>query len=581
MLDRDQIAARLREIASLLELQGASKFKVRAYARGARTLEAARAPIETLLDPAGSRRLTDLPGIGVALARQIEELYRTGRSELLDSLRKGFPSGVLELAEVPGIGLHALRALVEQLGVASLDDLRAAASAGKLRAVRGFDEERERKILDGLERYIERKPRRLLADGLRRADAITAELGALPSVVRIELAGALRRAVELVDAVELVAVVEDGAAPAPVVDAIATAPLVASVVARTPDRCDLRLPDGTRVGVDVAHRKLAGARLLARTGAESHLARLRERAAARGFALRDDGLFREADANGAPVAAASEDAIYRALGLAFVPPELREDTGEIALAERDEAIPLVRLEDLRGFVHCHTTWSDGKDSVEAMARAAKERGASYLTITDHSASAHYARGLDAERLRRQFDEIDEAAAKIGILLLKGTEADILADGALDFPDAIAERLDVVIASIHQRHKQDEAAMTARLLRAMRAPLFKIWGHPLGRLVTSRPPIPCRVEEVLDALAASRGAIEINGDPHRLDLEPRWSRLARERGLRFVLSVDAHAIGELGNARYAVALARRAGLRREDVLNTLAPADFARAVRPTC
>jgi DNA polymerase (family 10) len=574
VLDRDQIAARLREIASLLELQGASKFKVRAYARGARTLEAARAPIETLLDPAGPRKLTDLPGIGVALARQIEELHRTGRSELLDGLREGFPSGVLELAEVPGIGLHALRVLVDELGIGSLDDLRAAAKAGRLRTARGFDEERERKILEGLERYAERRPRRLLADGLRRADAIGRELGAIPGVVRIDLAGGLRRSLELVDAVDLVAVVGKAAAPARVADAIAAAPAFASVVARKVDRCDLRLPDGTRVGVDVAGLEAAGAKLLAATGAEAHVARLRERAAARGLTLEDDGLF---DARGHRVAGASEEAIYRALGLAFVPAELREDSGEIALAERGEEIALVRLDDLRGFVHCHTTWSDGKHTIAEMARAAKERGASYLTITDHSASAHYARGLDAERLRRQWGEIEEAEATVGIRLLKGTEADILADGALDFPDAVAERLDVVIASIHQRHEQDEAAMTARLLRAMRAPVFKIWGHPLGRLVTSRPPIPCRVEEVLDALAASRGAIEINGDPHRLDLEPRWSRLARE--LRFVLSVDAHATGELDNARYAVGLARRAGLRCEDVLNTLAPDDFARAVRP--
>jgi DNA polymerase (family 10) len=214
-----------------------------------------------------------------------------------------------------------------------------------------------------------------------------------------------------------------------------------------------------------------------------------------------------------------------------------------------------------------------------MARATEARGAEFITITDHSKTAHYAGGLDEERIRRQWDEIDEVQERVRIRILKGTEADILADGALDWPDHIVERLDVVIASIHNRYRQAEEAMTARLLRAMRAPVFKIWGHPLGRLVTSRPPIPCRVEQVLDALAESRGAIEINGDPRRLDIEPRWGREARERGIPFVLSVDAHSTRELENLRYAVGLGRRAGLRPSDVLNARHGAEFAQLVRP--
>jgi DNA polymerase (family 10) len=214
-----------------------------------------------------------------------------------------------------------------------------------------------------------------------------------------------------------------------------------------------------------------------------------------------------------------------------------------------------------------------------MARAAKARGAAFITITDHSKAAFYANGLDVDRLERQWDEIDEVADRVGIRILKGSEADILSDGALDWPDAILERMDVVIASIHNRHKQDEAKMTERLLRAMRHPVFKIWGHPLGRLVTSRPPIAARVEEVLDALAASNGAIEINGDPHRLDLEPRWARAAKARGIPFVLSVDAHSVRELDHAQYAVSIARRAGIRRGDVLNARGPDAFVESVRP--
>jgi DNA polymerase (family X) len=239
----------------------------------------------------------------------------------------------------------------------------------------------------------------------------------------------------------------------------------------------------------------------------------------------------------------------------------------------------VQREDLTGFVHCHTTWSDGKNSVEEMARTAASLGARYLTITDHSASAHYAGGLDLDRLKRQWDEIAAVQERVSIKILRGTEADILADGALDWPDSILEELDIVIASIHQRYRQDEAKMTERVLRAIRHPIFKIWGHPMGRLVPSRPPIPLRVEEVLDALAEQRAAIEINGDPHRLDMEPAIARAARARKIPFVLSVDAHSTSNFEFIDYAVGLARRAGLRTTDVLTTLPAEEFAARVRP--
>jgi DNA polymerase (family X) len=239
----------------------------------------------------------------------------------------------------------------------------------------------------------------------------------------------------------------------------------------------------------------------------------------------------------------------------------------------------VTLADIRGFVHCHTVWSDGRATVEEMARAAEARGMTYLTITDHSATAHYAGGLDVDRIRRQWDEIDRVQEGVTVRLLKGSEADILEDGAIDWPDAILERLDVVVASIHSRMKMDEEQMTRRLVRAMSLPWFKIWGHGLGRLLGEREPFACRVEEVLDALAASRGAVEVNGDPRRLDLEPRWIRAARARGIPVVLSVDAHSTGNLGYLRYAVSTARRGWVRRGDVLNTMPVEGFARAVRP--
>ena len=291
-------------------------------------------------------------------------------------------------------------------------------------------------------------------------------------------------------------------------------------------------------------------------------------------------LERLARRRGVPLEGESEAEIYRRLGLPFIPPELREDEGEVEAAMTG-ALPtdLVTEADIRGFVHCHTVYSDGRHTVAQMAKAADALGMEYLTITDHSRSAAYAGGLSVDRLEAQWEEIARVQETVAVRLLRGTESDILADGGLDYPDAVLERLDVIIASIHRRHRMDASHMTQRLVRAMELPVFKIWGHALGRLILSRPPVECRVEEVLDAVAASRAAVEINGDPKRLDLAPRWLRAARERGIRFVVSTDAHAVAELANLQYGVAMARRGWIGRDEVLNTL-PADaFVRAVAP--
>ena len=568
-MDRSRIVALLREISGLLELHGGSRFKVKAFARGARALEASREPIETLI---ADKRLTDMPGIGVALAKQIEELHATGSSDLLRTLQKGLPSGVLELSQIDGIGLHALRVLSEELGIASNDDLRAAAEAGRLREVKGFGEKKEAKILEAIERYQAKGPQILLADGLRLGDSLRDAFLTVPGVSTVDLAGSLRRSVEVSKDVDVVVTARS---PKAAITTIERLPRFSSIERSAGSRCRLRLPDGTRVDVTACKRSDRAVTLVHETGSKAHFEKLQLRALERGLVLRPDRLEDEA---GEVLDVEDERELYARLDLSWIPPEIREDLGEIEEAARGE-VDLVEQADIRGFVHCHSTWSDGKHSIEEMARAAEARGAKFITITDHSKTAHYAGGLDIDRIRRQWDEIDEVQERVSIRILKGTETDILADGALDWPDAVLERFDVVIASIHNRYRQEEDAMTERILRAMRHPLFKIWGHPLGRLVTSRPPVPCRVEEVLDALAASRGAIEISGDPRRLDMEPRWARAARERGIPFVLSVDAHSMRELDNLRYAVGLARRAGLRRHDVLNARGPAAFARLVRP--
>jgi DNA polymerase (family 10) len=412
----------------------------------------------------------------------------------------------------------------------------------------------------------------LLAAGIAIGAALAKKLASIDGVARADLAGSIRRAVEVSHDVDLVLTADD---PPAVIDRVIRRMRFATVEERSPSWCRLRFPNGILVDVYACAPSDRAAVLVNVTGSRAHVDKLRARARSRQLELTPNGL---ASATGAPVALEDEHELYARLGLTWIPPELREDIGEIEEAAIGE-INLVEGDEVRGFVHCHSSWSDGSCSIEELARAAEARGAQFITITDHSRAARYAGGLDVERLRRQWDEIDEVQSRVAIRILKGSEADILADGALDWPDPILEQLEVVIASVHDRHRQDESAMTDRLLRAMRWPIFKIWGHPLGRLIMTRPPIACRVEEVLDALAESRGAIEICGDPRRLDIEPRWARQAHERGIPFVLSVDAHTPSELDNLRYAVALGRRSGLRRADILNTRGATKFARIVRP--
>jgi DNA polymerase (family 10) len=305
--------------------------------------------------------------------------------------------------------------------------------------------------------------------------------------------------------------------------------------------------------------------LLRHTGSKRHYTRLEEIARAK-----------KVDLN---ARAKDEKEIYRRLGIQYVPPELREDEGEIESALAGELSELVAYDDISGLTHCHTLYSDGKNTVEEMALAADALGMKYLTITDHSPSAFYAGGVEVERLKRQWEEIDRAQEKVKVRLLKGTESDIRPDGSLDYPDEVLARFDIVIASIHQRNKMDADQMTRRLVVAMQSPFFKIWGHPLGRLIGSRPPLECRMETVLDAIAEARAAIEVNGDPHRLDLEPRWIRAARERGIKFLISTDAHSTAALRYLRYGVDMARRGWLTAGEVLNTLPLKNFLAAVRP--
>ncbi len=585
MPGKTEIAAALREIGALLELDGENPFKVRAYENGARALEALQEELAAVI---AEGRLEEIPGIGKALAEKIAELHRSGRLPLLERLRAAHPPSVLELLELPDLGPKKLVALQKALGIASVADLEAACAAGRVRELKGFGEKSEQKILSAIRRRRERPHRFLLSEATAIGERIVAHLRSSPATIECEVAGSARRGRETVGDLDVVVASHD---PGAVSGHFLAMPGIVETLGHGATKTSVKLANGLQVDLRVASPADYATLLHHLTGSKAHHVKLRGLAREQGFTLSEWGLFQLGEEGpssdegtgplqGPKVLVRSEAELYRALGLAPIPPELREDEGELEAA-RDGTLPidLVRREDVRGMVHCHTTWSDGHATVEEMARAAEAAGFEYLTVTDHSGTAGYAGGLDAERLRRQWDEIDAVQERVGIRLLKGTEADILEDGALDWPDAILEQLDVVVASIHSRMKMGEDEMTRRLVRAMSLPIFKILGHASGRLLGERDPYAVRMEEVLDALAGSRGAVEVNGDPHRLDLEPRWLRRARARRIPFVLTTDAHSIEAMGQLRWAAITARRGWVTKGEVLNALPAGEFAKRVKP--
>jgi DNA polymerase (family X) len=560
-LDRFGVAAGLQEIAQIMELKGGQyRFKAKAYNAGARAIQAV-ADLDRLVR---EDRLTSLPRIGSALASQIKQLYLTGESSVLNELRKEFPTGVVELSAVPGLSVEKIRRLQDGLGITSIAELRAAAEAGKLQQLKGFGAKTEQRLLAQISNPVKKQKRRLhLHHAWSAADQAIEYLKTIDGVVDVAVAGSLRRWEETIGVVEIVA---SSKKPAELIEKFLEFPLILSSQIDGPNSCVAQFSDGAPVALTAVLPKEFSLMLFVKTGSEAHAERLVE------YAQRNEINL--------PQAARTEEQIYKGLGMQYIPPELRENEGEIEAALAGK-LPqdLVTDADIKGMVHCHTTYSDGVHSLEQMVRGAEEMGMKYITITDHSPTAIYANGLKLDRLKRQWDEIDEVQEKVSIKILRGTESDIVASGGLDYPDAVLEKLDVIVASIHARYKMDSAKMTERITKAMKYPVFKIWGHGLGRLLQRRPPFECDVPRILDVIAESKAAIEINGDPYRLDLEPRWVREARKRKIKFVISTDAHSVKALNNLKYGVAMARRGWVQRKEVLNTLNTASFMKAVKP--
>ena len=568
MQDKFQIAALLREIGRLLTVKGDNPFKAQAYERGARALENLDDNLDALVK--GSR-LTEIAGIGTALASIIEEIYRTGECWMLQQLRDELPPGAVELSEVPGLSLKKIIALHDALGIESIQDLKTACQEGLVKNIKGFGQKSEAKLVKDIEKLETDEERTLLHHAMDEAERVLQHLRAAPELLKADIAGSLRRRKETVRTIRVVAASEE---PKAVLDQFLRVPTLNHTSELGENCCVANLANGLRAQLNVVPPAQYISALHGLTGSCKHIVKLQELARAKNMAF-GDPLH---DWRGTPRIKSEAD-IYQRLGLQYIPPEMREDQGEIEAAAAGTLPDLVMLEDIQGVTHCHTIYSDGQNNIEEMALAAEGMGMKYVTITDHSQSAYYARGVAIDRLRAQWDEIAQVQERVKIRLLRGTESDILEDGSLDYPDHILERFDIIIASIHARHKMDSDQMTRRLIYALKLPFFKIWGHPLGRLLQSRPPFDCRMEEVLDAVAASKAAIEVNGDPRRLDLEPRWIRAARERGVRFIISTDAHSIRGLGSLHYGVSMARRGWLTPNEVLNALDPEDFMKAVHP--
>ena len=559
-LDRFGVAAALQEIAQLMDLKGGQfRFKAKAYNAGARAIQGV-ADLDRLVR---EDRLTTLPRIGDALASQIKQLYLTGESSVLNGLRKEFPKGVIELSTVPGLSVEKIKQL-DEAGISSIAQLKAAAETGRLEALKGFGPKTAQRLLAQISTPVQKPKRRLhLHQAWNTADQCVDYLKEIDGVIDVGVAGSLRRWEETIGVIDIVASAKD---PAAVVEKFQEFPLILSSQLDGPNACVAHFVDGAQVWLTVVPKQEFGITLFVKTGSQSHIEKVKDHA-------------ERTKVNLARLPR-TEEQLYSRLGMSYIPPEMREDEGEIEAA-LTKKLPedLVTETDIKGVVHCHTTYSDGIHTLEAMVRGAEEMGMKYITITDHSPTAIYANGLKLDRLKRQWEEIDEVQEKVSIKILRGTESDIIASGKLDYPDAVLEKFDVIVASIHARYKMDSEKMTERITTAMREPVFKIWGHGLGRLLQRRPPFECDVEHILDVIAESRAAIEINGDPYRLDLEPRWLREARKRKIKFVVSTDAHSVKAMNNIKYGVAMARRGWVTRKEVLNTLNPTAFAKAVKP--
>jgi DNA polymerase (family 10) len=563
-----EIAAMFDQTAELLEIAGGNPFRARAYRRAARTIENLPQSVTSLI--AAGEDLSELPGIGKDLAGKIAEIVASGRFDVLQSLKRKLPGDIAAMAALPGLGPKRIKLLYDRLHIRTLEDLRRAAQAERLSELRGFGAKTEQKILAALTKTTVTEKRFKLSVAEAEATALLDYLKLPKSDIAV--AGSYRRRRETVGDLDIVAT---AAKTAVIGDQLIKYDNVAEISAHGPTRTTVVLRSGLQVDLRVVRATSFGAALLYFTGSKAHNIALRGLANDRGWKLNEYGLFQ----GNRRIAGRTETEIYRKLGLAYVPPELREDRGEVALAGEHQLPDLVELADIRGDLHAHTDWSDGNATIAEMAAAAKARGYEYLAITDHSRHVTIAHGLDGSRLSRQIDEIDRVNEKLrGITLLKGTEVDILADGRLDLSDRILSRLDIVVAAVHYKFDISRKAQTDRIIRAMDNPYVNVIAHPTGRLIGEREPYDVDTERLFAAAKERNCCLEINAEPDRLDLNDVHTHAAKAAGVKLAISTDAHATHALAYMRYGVDQARRGWLEADDVINTRSLAKLKRMIK---
>ena len=575
-MDPRSAAHVLRQIASFLELRGDSQFKSRAYEQAAKAIVALETDDLGALDRTGD--LAKTRGLGPATLGVVRDLIATGESRYLEELRAEMPPGLLDLLDIPGLGAPKIRLLHEQLGIDSVDALEEATRSGRLAKVKGFGPKTAARLLRGIELYRASGSLSLYPVAATEAQNLVTVVRAHPDVVVAEIAGSIRRHRETIGDVDVVAAC--GGDPQKVATTFARLPGVTKVADENTTSPKIVYADGAHLHLHCVRERELAIALWRATGSAAHVSAVQQLLATRGYALTGDTLR---DARDEEIAVADEAALYALAGLPYIAPEMREDGHEFELAASGRMPVLIELSDIRGALHCHSTYSDGKATIAEMAAAARGRGWSYIGITDHSAAAFYASGLSREQVTAQHREIDalNAAATDGFRILKGIEADILADGSLDYDDELRARFDFIVGSIHSRFAMDRDAMTARVLRALDDPHLTVLGHPTGRLLLSREPYAMDLDAVLEKAAAKGIAIELNADPHRLDLDWRFIPRALALGITIEIGPDAHSTRNLDYLAIGVGMARKAGVEAANVLNTWSAGDvlsFARKQR---
>lgn len=563
MTTNSEVSAIFDEIADILELKDENRFQIRAYRRAARTIEGVTQDLVIISEKEG---LKDLPGIGEAIAKKIDEILETGRLRYHDELRSSIPPGLLEMLGIQGLGPKTISKIHQELGIEDIEDLKRAAENHELRVLSGLGPKKEENILKGIEQYRRHSERTLLGRALPYAESIVRNLKNVESVKKVAFAGSLRRMRETIGDIDILVASKDSGT---VMDAFTGLDGVSEVIACGNTKSSVILK-GIQVDLRVVNPESFGAAMQYFTGSKQHNVRLREIAARKGFKINEYGVYRGEE----KIAGETEEGVYESVGLSYIEPEMREDRGEIEGAMAGHLPELIEMNDIRGDLHIHTDWSDGRRSIQQMVKAAKSRGYEYMVVSDHSPAVGIAGGPSEEELIEQIEEVRSVNKDLdGFRVLTSTEVDIKSDNTLDYSDEILSELDIVIAAVHSKFSMDRDSMTDRIISAIENPCVDIIAHPTGRLLGQRDPYAVDMDRVIMAAKNNTCVLELNSNPRRLDLNDIHCRRAREIGVKIAISTDSHDIPQLHLMRYGVATARRGWLEKRDVVNTLSLDDI--------